>query len=68
MAFTERSGRGYVVKQGNTGRTLRRFRGENAKGRADQHVARLHRRNMPAAINRGARARGRHGVDGSRNQ
>ena len=59
MAFIIRSGSGYVVRQGNNNRLLGRFRGADAKRNAEREVARLHRRNMPATRNRGARARNR---------
>jgi hypothetical protein len=53
MAFVQKSGKSYLVKQGNTGKTLARFKN---KKDADERVMMLHKKNKPKAANRGKRA------------
>ncbi len=61
MAFTEKSGKGYVVKQGNTGKVLSRFSGKDAKKKADARVRQLHKENNPSSANRGKSAQKKQG-------
>ncbi len=65
MAFVEKSGRGFVVKQGNTGKTLSRH---SSREEANDRVAELHSENNPAAANRGSRAQRAHKSDKPRKQ
>ena len=59
MAFVEKKGNGYVVRQGNTGRELS-IHGSQAA--ANKEVDRLHKKNKPRAENKGNTARGKQGV------
>lgn len=61
MAFKQKTKSGYVVKQGNTGKVLKRFSGKNAGRRADAKITQLHAENNPKASNRGKSAAKKHG-------
>lgn len=61
MAFIEKTKKGYVVKKGNSGETLCRFSGKNAKKKADEKLKALHKKHMPKSKNRGKSAAKKHG-------
>lgn len=63
MAFVEKRGSRYLVKQGNTGECLSSF---GSKKKADNEVNRLHRKNKPKQVNRGASAKKKFGKNGTR--
>jgi len=54
MAFVEKAGSRFAVKQGNTGKVLATFSSQKA---ANAKVAQLHRENNPASGNRGGTAK-----------
>ena len=56
MAYVEKCGKSFCVKQGNTGKTLSKFK--NRKD-ATMEMQRLHRKNKPSAKNKGKSARKR---------
>lgn len=54
MAFVQKSGSSFLVRQGNNNRILSRFQ---SRKEADDERDRLHRRNKPKSLFRGASAR-----------
>ena len=58
MAFVEKAGSRFAVKQGNTGKTLSTF---GSQKKANEEVAKLHKQNNPASANRGGSAKSNQG-------
>lgn len=59
MAYKVKTKSGYTVKKGNSGDTLKTFRGKAAKKKACNYVDRLHKKNNPKQKNRGKTAQRR---------
>ena len=60
MAFKVKTKKGYCIKQGNTGKTVKCFTGKDAKKNADAHITKLHKKNNPKKSNRGKSAAKKH--------
>ncbi len=54
MAFVEKSGKGFVVRQGNNGKILSRH---SSRADAKTRVTALHKKNKPAGKFKGASAK-----------
>ncbi len=59
MAYKTKTKKGYSVKKGNSGKTLKSFSGKGAEKRACDYVTKLHNENKPLAKNRGKAAQKR---------
>lgn len=62
MAFIIKtpSGKGYTIKHGSTGKTIKSFYGKGSKERAEKELREIHKRNKPKASNRGKSAKTRY--------